>query len=167
MISTTMKPSSPSHAPSAVAVIVTSGGMLSLEIDPKLAWALANPSAFPVDLNRAPRETLLRRVSLDLTGLPPTADECVDPQATIELEGALAGTLATDAAADPNPDGTVTVTWKGSTANAALTSAVNRRQASATDARPSHASSKWSIACPNSAYCAGYGATRPYSMASR
>ncbi len=40
--------------------IVTANGMLSLEIDPKLAWALANPSAFPVDLNRAPRETLLR-----------------------------------------------------------------------------------------------------------
>lgn len=35
-------------------------GMLSLEVDPKLAWALAHPERFPVDLNRAPRELLLR-----------------------------------------------------------------------------------------------------------
>ncbi len=40
--------------------IVSPGGMLSLEIDPKLAWALAHPEAFPVDVNRAPRESLLR-----------------------------------------------------------------------------------------------------------
>ncbi|MEN3278041.1 MAG: hypothetical protein V7631_3831, partial [Massilia sp.] len=36
------------------------GGMLRLEMDPKLAWALAHPERFPVDLNRAPRELLLR-----------------------------------------------------------------------------------------------------------
>jgi predicted DNA-binding helix-hairpin-helix protein len=35
-------------------------GMLSLQFDPKLAWALAHPERFPVDLNRAPRELLLR-----------------------------------------------------------------------------------------------------------
>lgn len=41
---------------------ITSGGngMLALEIDPKLAWALAHRQHFPVDLNRAPREMLLR-----------------------------------------------------------------------------------------------------------
>ena len=33
---------------------------LSLDLDPKLAWALRNPGKFPVDLNKAPRETLLR-----------------------------------------------------------------------------------------------------------
>ena len=33
---------------------------LDSTIDPKLAWALRNRAAFPVDLNRAPRETLLR-----------------------------------------------------------------------------------------------------------
>jgi putative DNA modification/repair radical SAM protein len=38
----------------------SSTGMLSLEIDPKLAWAVAHPERFPVDLNRAPRELLLR-----------------------------------------------------------------------------------------------------------
>jgi putative DNA modification/repair radical SAM protein len=36
------------------------GGMLRLEVDPKMAWALAHPEKFPVDLNRAPRELLLR-----------------------------------------------------------------------------------------------------------
>jgi putative DNA modification/repair radical SAM protein len=38
----------------------THKGMLDLDIDPKLAWALANRAQFPVDLNRAPREMLLR-----------------------------------------------------------------------------------------------------------
>ncbi len=36
------------------------GGMLDLELDPKLAWALQNRAQFPVDLNRAGREMLLR-----------------------------------------------------------------------------------------------------------
>jgi len=35
-------------------------GMLALDVDPKLAWALAHGALFPVDLNRAPREMLLR-----------------------------------------------------------------------------------------------------------
>ncbi|WP_459698219.1 putative DNA modification/repair radical SAM protein [Acidisoma sp. C75] len=35
-------------------------GMLDLEIDPKLAWALKNRERFPVDVNHAPREMLLR-----------------------------------------------------------------------------------------------------------
>ena len=35
-------------------------GMLPLDIDPKLAWALKFRENFPVDLNRAPRESLLR-----------------------------------------------------------------------------------------------------------
>lgn len=35
-------------------------GMLDLDIDPKLAWALRHPEKFPVNLNTAPRELLLR-----------------------------------------------------------------------------------------------------------
>jgi putative DNA modification/repair radical SAM protein len=35
-------------------------GMLDLEIDPKLAWALKNRHLFPVDVNKADREMLLR-----------------------------------------------------------------------------------------------------------
>ncbi|WP_417743659.1 putative DNA modification/repair radical SAM protein [Salipiger sp.] len=38
----------------------TKGGNLDLEIDPKLAWALSNRQRFPVDVNRAERELLLR-----------------------------------------------------------------------------------------------------------
>ena len=35
-------------------------GMLNTDVDPKLAWALANRALFPVDINVAPREMLLR-----------------------------------------------------------------------------------------------------------
>ena len=35
-------------------------GMLDLDIDPKLAWALRHRGLFPVDVNRAAREVLLR-----------------------------------------------------------------------------------------------------------
>ncbi|MCP1470001.1 putative DNA modification/repair radical SAM protein [Sphingobium sp. OAS761] len=35
-------------------------GCLPLDIDPKLAWALAHRDIFPIDVNRAPRERLLR-----------------------------------------------------------------------------------------------------------
>ena len=38
----------------------TPGGMLDLAIDPKLAWALNSRAQFPVDVNTAPREMLLR-----------------------------------------------------------------------------------------------------------
>ncbi|PZN92328.1 MAG: putative DNA modification/repair radical SAM protein [Alphaproteobacteria bacterium] len=38
----------------------TDDGNLPLDIDPKTAWALKNRSQFPVDINRAPREMLLR-----------------------------------------------------------------------------------------------------------
>ncbi len=41
-------------------IVAEPDGMLSLEFDPKLAWALAHPERFPVDLNRAPKEMLLR-----------------------------------------------------------------------------------------------------------
>jgi len=43
-------------------------GMLPLDIDPKLAWALKFRDTFPVDVNRAPREMLLR-----IPGLGPRA----------------------------------------------------------------------------------------------
>jgi putative DNA modification/repair radical SAM protein len=41
-------------------IVTGPDGMLDLEIDPKLAWALAHREQFPVDLNRAPKELLLR-----------------------------------------------------------------------------------------------------------
>lgn len=39
---------------------VTPDGNLDLEIDPKLAWALQHREVFPLDVNRASREMLLR-----------------------------------------------------------------------------------------------------------
>ena len=39
---------------------VSDNGMLDLDIDPKLSWALRNRGHFPVDVNRAPKALLLR-----------------------------------------------------------------------------------------------------------
>ncbi|WP_339065505.1 putative DNA modification/repair radical SAM protein [Teredinibacter turnerae] len=36
------------------------GGMLDLDIDPKLSWAIRNRDFFPVNINHAPKEALLR-----------------------------------------------------------------------------------------------------------
>jgi len=49
--------------------IVSGGqdGLLDLKLDPKLAWALGNRGEFPVDVNRAARETLLRVPGLGVT----------------------------------------------------------------------------------------------------
>jgi putative DNA modification/repair radical SAM protein len=43
-----------------IAPAAAGASMLDLDIDPKLAWALRHPERFPVDLNTAPREMLLR-----------------------------------------------------------------------------------------------------------
>jgi putative DNA modification/repair radical SAM protein len=43
-----------------VAAATGEDGMMPLDIDPKLAWALKFRGIFPVDVNRAPREMLLR-----------------------------------------------------------------------------------------------------------
>ncbi len=47
-------------APQEVGEATGADGMLPLDIDPKLAWALKFRGHFPVDVNRAPREALLR-----------------------------------------------------------------------------------------------------------
>ena len=46
--------------PNEVAEAADDKGMLPLDMDPKLAWALKNRGIFPLDVNRAPRESLLR-----------------------------------------------------------------------------------------------------------
>jgi len=46
--------------PSEVVSAAGDDGMLPLDIDPKLAWALKFRESFPVDVNRAPKEQLLR-----------------------------------------------------------------------------------------------------------
>lgn len=45
------------------------GGMLDLTVDPKLGWALANRGRFPVDVNRADREMLLRVPALGVSSV--------------------------------------------------------------------------------------------------
>jgi predicted DNA-binding helix-hairpin-helix protein len=47
-------------APAEVQSATDGHGMLPLDIDPKLAWALKHRDAFPVDVNRAPKEMLWR-----------------------------------------------------------------------------------------------------------
>jgi len=47
-------------APGEVQQAAEADGMLPLDIDPKLAWALKFRERFPVDVNKAPREMLLR-----------------------------------------------------------------------------------------------------------
>ena len=47
-------------APKEVQSATDAQGMLPLDIDPKLAWALKFRDSFPVDVNRAPKEMLLR-----------------------------------------------------------------------------------------------------------
>jgi len=47
-------------APKEVQSAADDQGMLPLDIDPKLAWALKYRDSFPVDVNRAPKEMLLR-----------------------------------------------------------------------------------------------------------
>ena len=47
-------------APKEVQSAADEMGMLPLDIDPKLAWALKFRDSFPVDVNRAPKDMLLR-----------------------------------------------------------------------------------------------------------
>lgn len=47
-------------APAEVVAAADADGMLPLDIDPKLAWALKHRGQFPVDVNRASRAMLLR-----------------------------------------------------------------------------------------------------------
>jgi putative DNA modification/repair radical SAM protein len=45
------------------------GGLLDLRIDPKLAWALKHRESFPLDVNRATREWLLRVPGLGVSSV--------------------------------------------------------------------------------------------------
>jgi predicted DNA-binding helix-hairpin-helix protein len=55
--------------PAEVAQAAGEDGMLPLDIDPKLAWALKFRETFPIDVNRAPRELLLRIPGLGVTAV--------------------------------------------------------------------------------------------------
>jgi putative DNA modification/repair radical SAM protein len=47
-------------APAEIQSATDAAGMLPVDIDPKLAWALKFRDHFPIDVNRAPKEMLLR-----------------------------------------------------------------------------------------------------------
>lgn len=52
----------------SVEELLTEEENLSLELDPKCAWALKNIHLFPVEINRAPLETLLRVPGIGVRG---------------------------------------------------------------------------------------------------
>ncbi|MBB3776178.1 putative DNA modification/repair radical SAM protein [Erythromicrobium ramosum] len=56
-------------APGEVADVTEANGNLPLDIDPKLAWALKFRASFPVDVNRAAKEQLLRVPGLGTTAV--------------------------------------------------------------------------------------------------
>jgi predicted DNA-binding helix-hairpin-helix protein len=86
-------------------------GMLDLAIDPKLAWALAHREAFPVDVNTAPRELLLRIPGLGTR----TVDRIIASRRSgalrladiARLRGALSRARPFIIAADWHPGGTL------------------------------------------------------------
>src|SRR5690606_27159821 len=49
--------------------IAVENGYLDLRIDPKLAWALGHREMFPLDINRADREMLLRVPGLGVSSV--------------------------------------------------------------------------------------------------
>ena len=50
-------------------IVTADTGLLRLDVDPKFAWAVAHPQNFPVDLNAAPREMLLRVPGLGIKSI--------------------------------------------------------------------------------------------------
>ena len=50
-------------------IVTKPDGMLDLDVDPKTGWALQHRGQFPVDLNRAPRDMLLRVPGLGVTSV--------------------------------------------------------------------------------------------------
>ncbi len=72
-----------------------SGDMLDLDIDPKLAWALRHRGRFPVDVNRADRETLLRVPGLGARSVKRILETRRFRRLRLEDVGRLARSLST------------------------------------------------------------------------
>lgn len=69
-------------------------GMLDLDIDPKLAWALRNRASFPVDINRADREMLLRVPGLGTRAVERILETRVHRRLRLEDVGRLCRSVA-------------------------------------------------------------------------
>ncbi|WP_192642757.1 putative DNA modification/repair radical SAM protein [Bosea sp. OAE506] len=70
-------------------------GMLDLTVDPKLAWALRHRARFPVDVNRADRETLLRVPGLGTKSVARILETRRFRRLRLEDVGKLARSMAT------------------------------------------------------------------------
>jgi predicted DNA-binding helix-hairpin-helix protein len=64
-------------------VVYEPSGNLPLSVDPKAAWALAHPERFPVEVNRAPYEELVRVPGIG----PGSARRLVAERAGLTLRG--------------------------------------------------------------------------------
>ena len=62
-------------------------GMLDLDVDPKLGWALRHPERFPVDLNTAAKELLLRVPGLGVRNVQREAEAKFDRMWAADLLG--------------------------------------------------------------------------------
>lgn len=71
------------------------GGMLDLEIDPKLAWALRNRATFPIDVNHADKEMLLRVPGLGTRAVERILETRVHRSLRLEDVGRLCRSVAT------------------------------------------------------------------------
>ncbi|MFJ5369632.1 putative DNA modification/repair radical SAM protein, partial [Bosea sp. CER48] len=91
--------------------IIAPGEMLDLDIDPKLAWALRHRERFPVDVNRAEREALLRVPGLGTRSVERILASRRFRQLRLEDIGRLTRSLATlrhfIAASDWTPGGSL------------------------------------------------------------
>jgi putative DNA modification/repair radical SAM protein len=75
--------------------IVSGGtdGLLDLKVDPKLAWALGNRGLFPMDVNRAAREMLLRVPGLGVRVVDRIIDARRHHRLTLADVAAMAGSI--------------------------------------------------------------------------
>jgi putative DNA modification/repair radical SAM protein len=75
--------------------IVSGGtdGLLDLKVDPKLAWALCNRGMFPMDVNRAARELLLRVPGLGVRVVDRIIDARRHHRLTLADVAAMAGSI--------------------------------------------------------------------------
>ena len=87
------------------------GGHLDLAIDPKLAWALKHRDDFPVDVNRASREQLLRVPGLGVKSIDRLLTTRRHTRLRLDDVARIAGSVAKSrafiVAADWSPGGTV------------------------------------------------------------
>ena len=82
------------YSPAEVAQATDKAGMLPLDIDPKLAFALRNRDIFPVDVNRAAREQMLRVPGLGVLAVDRILSARRWRKLRIEDVGRLTGSIA-------------------------------------------------------------------------